>query len=243
MNQTAAALVIGSEILTGKIRESNVNLLAKELFRLGIELRRVVVCPDEIDTIAGDVDWLRRRHDWLITSGGVGPTHDDVTIKAVAQAFGRSVIESAELQDRIRAFVGERYNEGHLRMSRIPEGAQLLVTDEVPWPTVLIENVFVLPGLPKVFQMKMQVLRQHLASDVTFTTRALYTTRRETELVGELDRLADENPEVAIGSYPVWGNERYRVKLTVDGVDSDRVEQVVARLRECLSDDEIVGED
>lgn len=241
MPRKAAALVIGNEILTGKIQETNVTLLARELFRLGIELRRIVVCPDDVETIAQDINELRHRHDYVITSGGIGPTHDDVTLRAVAKAFGRELVSSRELVDKIRGFVGaENYNEGHRRMTEVPEGAQLISSDDVPWPTVVMENVFVLPGLPRIFEMKMQVLRQQLAGDAPFLSRALYTLCRETELAEALDRVAFEHKEVAIGSYPAWGAERYRVKLTVDGRDAAAVERALAALLAALPADQFV---
>ncbi len=241
MAQTAAALVIGTEILTGKIQETNVHRLAQELFRLGIELKRVVVCPDDIETIARDIDQLRREFDWLFTSGGVGPTHDDVTLEAVARAFDCQVVESPELVEKIRDFVGEgAWNEGHQRMSVIPEGAKLLASPEVPWPTVVMANVYVLPGLPRVFEMKMQLVRQELVGDTPFLSRAVYTQCRESELATTLTTLAEQHDQVSLGSYPVWGDKRYRVKLTVDGRDEAAVERAVEAIREALPSEQVV---
>lgn len=243
MARTAAALVIGTEILTGKIREGNVALLAKELFRMGIEMRRVVVCQDDVATIARDIRSLRADHDYLITSGGVGPTHDDVTMKAVAAAFGVELEVSEPLLAQIRGFVGERaFNEGHRRMAIIPEGAELLASPEVPWPTVVMDNVFVLPGLPRVFQLKMQLLRERLNTGVPFLSRALYLKTRETELTEALDELSARHDRVSIGSYPVWGDERYRVKLTVDGLDQAAVDQAYDALRIAVPQNEIVDD-
>src|SRR5271166_365751 len=122
---TAAILVIGNEILSGKVEEANVAVLARELRALGVLLSRVVVVLDDIDTIAGEVTELSRTHDWVFTSGGVGPTHDDVTIEAVAKAFGVRVVSSPEMEGMLRAHYKERCSEGHLRMALIPEGATL----------------------------------------------------------------------------------------------------------------------
>jgi molybdenum cofactor synthesis domain-containing protein len=233
MSVRIAALVIGNEILSGKVRESNVELLAQELFAIGAELCRVVVCQDDIETIAADLRELSRRYDYVITSGGVGPTHDDVTIKAVARTFDRPVVRSPELERQIRGFVGTRIKETHLRMADVPEGAILLSTPEVPWPTILMSNVFVLPGLPNIFQLKMPLLREHIKSDGPFRSRAVYTTCRETDLAEQLDEVDAAHPEVRIGSYPVVG-ATYRVRLTFDGKDLaaiDRaVEDLLARL-------------
>src|SRR5258708_1819804 len=148
---TAAALVIGDEILSGKVSEANVQVLARSLRDLGILLRRVVVVMDDVEAIAQEVTQLSRTHDWLFTSGGVGPTHDDVTIEAVAKAFGVAVVSSPEMEAMLRAHYKERCTEGHLRMALVPDGAALEVSAEVRWPTIRLRNTWLLPGIPEVF--------------------------------------------------------------------------------------------
>lgn len=217
MMPTAAALIIGNEILNGKVEEANLTLLARELFGLGIELRRVVVCPDDIAGIAADVRRLRHGFDYVITSGGVGPTHDDVTLKAVAAAFDRPLVRSPELATKIREMVGQRCTEGHLRMADVPEGADLVSTPDVPWPSVVMANVYVLPGVPRIFRMKLPLLRERLATGRRFHSRAVYTMCREADMAEMLDVVVAAHEEVAIGSYPVVETDGdYRVKLTVD---------------------------
>lgn len=234
MARTAAALIIGNEILTGKVQEENVAVLARELFDLGVKLSRVVICADEVETIADDLTRLRRAHDLVFTSGGVGPTHDDVTVEAVARSFGRPVVRSAELETLLRRHFGERVRERHLRMAELPEGFQLVRSSAVRWPAVLVDNVYILPGLPEVFRMKLPILREWLGDGAGFVSRAVYTRCGEAELAELLDRLVAEHPQVAIGSYPVWGERRYRVKLTVDGSDRAAVDEAVAALERRL---------
>jgi molybdenum cofactor synthesis domain-containing protein len=236
---TAAALVIGNEILTGTVQETNVALLARELFGLGVELRRVVFCRDVVDEIARDLDELRHRHDWVITSGGVGPTHDDVTIEAVARAFDRPVVRHRDLEARIRQIVGTETNESHLRMADVPEGADLIHGPDRRWPTVVIENVFVLPGLPKIFELKLPALRERIHGGPPFLSRAVYTRCRETDLVALLTRLAGEHHEVSIGSYPVL-DEAYSVRLTFDSRSADAIERAVRELLAVLPPETIV---
>ena len=240
MPRTAAALIIGNEILTGKIQESNMKDLAGELFELGISLDRVVICRDDVDIIAADLDILRRGHDLVFTTGGVGPTHDDVTNRAVAQSFGRPIVRSPELTELIESLLGSRCTEGHLLMADIPEGAKLLKSEDVRWPTVIMENVFVLPGLPKVFRLKLPALCRYLKGDETpFLSRALYTLCDEGELAAVLTELDGRHEEVSIGSYPVTDRE-YRVKLTVDGRDPERIDDVIAALREAIPAEKLV---
>ncbi len=239
---TAGALIIGNEILSGKVEEANLSLLARELFDLGIELRRVVVCPDDVDGIAADIERLRGRFDYLITSGGVGPTHDDVTLKAVARAFGRPLVRSPELVGKIREMVGERCTEGHLRMADVPEGAELVSTPDVPWPSVVMENVYVLPGVPRIFRMKLPLLRDRLAAGRRFHCRAVYTSCRETDIAEMLDRVVDAHGDVDIGSYPVMDGD-YRVKLTVDSRSRGAADRALAALVDALPADAVVRVD
>ena len=231
MGRTAAALVIGNEILTGKVQEENVQVLARELFALGIRLLRVVVCVDDVEVIAGELAHLRQHHDLVFTSGGVGPTHDDVTIQGVARGLGRRVVRSPELASLLRAHFGESVTERHLRMADVPEGYQLVSSGSARWPAVQVDGVYVLPGLPEVFRMKMPILRESLAAQGGgFVSRAVYTLCDEAELAELLDRVLAAHPEVAIGSYPTWDDPHYRVKLTVDGADLAAVTAAVVEL-------------
>lgn len=220
---TAAALVIGNELLTGKIREANVSELAKLLFDLGISLRRVVVCGDDVETIVGDLNSLRADHDHVFTSGGIGPTHDDVTMAAVAQAFDRPLVRSAVLEAMLREFFGERCTDGHLRMADIPRGADLLRSPKVRWPVIRVVNVHVLPGLPEVFLRKMPILREHLHGSLPFLSRAVSTLCDEGEVAGLLARLAEKFPEVTIGSYPRWEDGSPRLTVTFDAQSPEAI--------------------
>lgn len=240
MTRTAAALIIGNEILTGKIREENLPVLAKELRELGVALRRVIVCPDEVAVIAEDLAALRASHDLVFTSGGVGPTPDDVTLPAVARAFDRPLARSPVIEALIRGYWGERVTDGHLRMADVPEGAALLSSPEMPWPVISVENVYVLPGVPEIFAVKLALLRETIGKDAPFFTRALYTRCDEGSIAELLDEVGRLHPSVDIGSYPRWHDPDYRVKLTFDGRASDAVDAALAACIAGLSEDLIV---
>ncbi|MGD0675669.1 MAG: molybdopterin-binding protein [Polyangiaceae bacterium] len=219
---TAAALVIGDELLSGKVEEANVGVLARTLRNLGIVLRRVVVVMDDVETVAREVQELSSTHDWLFTSGGVGPTHDDVTIEAVARAFGVRVVSSPELVEMLRRHYKERCSEGHLRMALVPEGAALEVTHEITWPTIRLRNTWLLPGIPEVFRMKLPVVVAHLTGGPAFVSRAVYVNMDEGDLKPLLDRIVADFPDVSVGSYPKWRDPTYVTKLTFDAVHSER---------------------
>src|ERR1043165_2000068 len=238
--RTAAALIIGNELLSGKIAEANLLVLARVLRGVGVQLRRVVMILDEKAVIADEVKRLSSTHDFLFTSGGVGPTHDDVTIEAVADAFGARVVASSVMEQMLRAYYKGKVTEGHLLMARIPEGARLASSDQVPWPTVVMRNVWVLPGVPEVFQMKMPLVERELSGDAPFVSRAVFTTLDEGQLKPMLDQVVARFAGVAVGSSPKWGGADYRTKLPFDGTDGRRVAEASAAFVEPLPPDPIV---
>ncbi|MEM6795995.1 MAG: molybdopterin-binding protein [Acidobacteriota bacterium] len=225
MNPSAAALVIGNELLTGKIKDLNTAVLGKLLFQLGITLKKVIVCPDEVDTIAEDLNFLRARHDWVFTSGGVGPTHDDVTLHAISQAFERPLMMEPGLEAMLREYFGDRLTDDHLSMALVPEGCELVRGKDVRWPTVLVDNVFILPGLPEVFRMKMPILRERLGGGRGFVSRAVPTGADEGEIASLLEGLTQQFPTVSIGSYPHWGRGPVKVTVTFDSLEPAHVDE------------------
>jgi molybdopterin-biosynthesis enzyme MoeA-like protein len=231
MVTSAAALIIGNEILTGKVAEQNIFVLARELFALGIELRRVVVCSDDIPIIVRDLNELRNAHDVVVTSGGVGPTHDDVTIKAVARAFDVPIVRAPLYENMLREHYQERLTDMHLRMADVPEGARLLTTQELRWPTICMGNVYVFPGVPEIFKAKVGILREDLKGTSRFFSRAVYVSLDEPALALLLDELSAAHTDVSIGSYLFWGQgSDYRTKLTVDGRTQAAVERCFAAM-------------
>lgn len=221
--RTAAALIIGNELLTGKITEANLQVLARELRSLGVRLTRAVMVLDDVEVIAREVRELSVAHDVVFTSGGVGPTHDDLTMESVARAFGVGVVMSPAIEGMIRTYYGERCTDGHLLMARVPDGARLVSSAAVPWPTVVMRNVWVLPGVPEVFRMKLPHVRAELEGGTPFVSLAVYTTLDEGDIKPLLDRVVAEHHAVEIGSYPKWHDPEYRTKLTFDGTDPARV--------------------
>ncbi len=225
--RTAAHLVIGNEILSGKIQDANTFALAQELRSLGIELRRVTVIPDEIDLIAGEVNALRNTHDYLFTSGGVGPTHDDVTIEAIARALGRRVVRNQQVEQMLRSFYGERCTDGHLRMADLVEGTRLVTSAETGvWPTYVLGNVFILPGVPEIYRMKLVTVREMLGGhDDAFVLRSVYTLGDEGAIKHWIDEVVARFPDVLVGSYPRFRDSDHSVRVTFDGSDPARVEE------------------
>lgn len=227
--RTAAMLVIGNEILSGKIQEANLQGLATTLRELGITLRRAVMVLDEVDAIADEVTSLRTTHDVLFTSGGVGPTHDDVTLPGVARSFGVGLARHPGMATLLREFYGTRCTDAHLRMADLPEGTRLVSSPEIGWPTVVKDNVWILPGVPQIFRLKLPSLRA-LRGGAPILSRFVLTQREEPDIADALDALASEFPRVSIGSYPQWTDPSYRVKVTFDGTDEHEIERAIEAL-------------
>lgn len=217
----AAALMIGGELLSGKIRDENFYQLSLMLRSRGITLARGVFCPDDRAVIARYVRELSEEHDVVFTSGGVGPTHDDVTVEAVSQALGVETVVSDEMIQLVRRFSrGEP--ESTLRlMARVPDGARLVhppgATEERPgWPLIVVGNIWILPGVPELFRSKLAVVRDALRGPSPFSTARLYCRLSESELKEALDAVVQAHPQVEVGSYPKWFDSRYKTLITFD---------------------------
>jgi len=238
--KTAAIVVIGNEILTGKSEDKNASYLIGELHRLGVALRRIVVISDDVVEIARTVRECAAGFDYVFTSGGVGPTHDDVTIEGVARAFDRAVVRVPELEAMLRTYFGEGINEARLRMADAPDRSQLIRAEGLRWPVLATENVYVLPGVPELFRSKFEAIRELFRGE-PFFTGAVYTREDEFDIAPRLDRVAAGHPEVEIGSYPTFTRDDYRVKITIESKVEAAVERARTELLELLDPAAIAG--
>ena len=240
MDRTAAILVIGNEILTGKVEETNARWLSGQLFELGVRLRRIHVVPDEIDTIASTVNELRGQVDTLFTSGGVGPTHDDLTIAGIARALGREVVRVEPLAQLLRHYYGDRCNEDVLRMADAPAGYDLLACSDKHWPVLAVENIVILPGVPEIFRRKFESIRERFRS-APFCLQLVYFGVDEGLLAPHLNTLTARFPGVAVGSYPEFSEPTYKVRVTLESKNADEVDAATAFLRALVPPDFLVA--
>jgi FAD synthetase len=230
----AGIVVIGNEILSGKTVDSNSAFLARELRQLGVTLKRITVIPDELDVIAETVRDFHRQFDIVFTSGGVGPTHDDITIEGVARALGREVIVHPLLESKIREYLnGRSVNAAHLKMAEVPAGAELLMDDRLRFPTIKVENVYVLPGIPEILQQKFLALKDRFSVD-PYYLKVIYTNEIESAIAAYLHDTLRAYPDLLLGSYPKIGNDEYRVKLTLESKDKTYVEHAFTHLLNLL---------
>jgi molybdenum cofactor synthesis domain-containing protein len=221
---TAAIVVIGNEVLSAKVSDENGPFLARELRALGVELRRIETVPDEVPLI---VDALRRclgAAQWVFTSGGIGPTHDDVTIAAVAQALGRKVVADERTLSLLRARYGDALKPALRRLAEIPEGATLTwgPGPGSSYPVLSLETIIILPGVPSLLREGFARLRERFRAPPIFS-RALFLSLGEGAIAEHLDATVARFSAVAIGSYPRFDDADHRVKVTFDGRDQTEV--------------------
>jgi molybdenum cofactor synthesis domain-containing protein len=233
---TAALVVVGSEVLSAKVTDENGPWIAARLRALGVELMAITTVPDRMDCVVEAVDRERRRAGWLFTSGGVGPTHDDLTVAAVARALGRPVVRHPGLVSAIGAIhrrhhADEPVPEAALRMADVPEGTALV--GDQGYPTLLCENVVMLPGVPKFFRYQFDRMAS-LLSGTPFRLACVFLDTREDRIAAALTAVARAHPAVEIGSYPRFDDADHAVKLTVESRDLGAVRAALAALLAAL---------
>jgi molybdenum cofactor synthesis domain-containing protein len=239
MPKTAGIILIGNEILSGKIRDENAAYLCRELRALGVDVRRIVVIPDEVALIADEVAAFSKAFDLVFTSGGVGPTHDDVTMEGVARAMAVPVVRHPELVALLERYYRGKVTEAALRMAEIPEGAELVTGGTLRFPTILMRNVYVLPGVPEIFRQKFDALRERFR-DQPIHLKNVFVRIGEGTLADYLNRLLESFPLLQLGSYPEFSNPEYQVKVTLESRDRGYLEQALGDFLARLPADAVV---
>jgi len=232
---TAAVLVIGDEILSGRTKDKNIGFIAEYLTAIGIDLKEVRVVPDEEDEIVAGLNALRKRYDYVFTTGGIGPTHDDITADSVAKAFGVSI----EVDPRAVAIFKERapqmeLNEARLRMARIPAGADLIENKVSAAPGFKLGNVMVMAGVPTIMQSMLDAVAPTLRTGVKMLSETIKADAREGEIGTPLGEVAKANPDTIIGSYPYFDGQGPNTNIVVRGRDAARVAAVKKAVEEML---------
>jgi molybdenum cofactor synthesis domain-containing protein len=238
-NPSAAMLTIGDEILSGRTRDTNMPHLAQALGAKGIALRETRVVPDDMAEIVAAVNALRSRYDHVFTSGGIGPTHDDITADAVAAAFGVTL----DVREDARAILAANYadperdlNPARLRMARIPAGAALIENPISRAPGFSLGNVHVMAGVPAIFEAMVAGLLPRLTGGRPLLSETLRVDRPEGEVAGPLGRIAERHPTVTIGSYPFTRDGRFGTNLVARSDDPAALAAAFADLQGLAGD-------
>ena len=226
MSKTSGIVIIGNEVLSGKTQDINSYFLCTELRQLGVEVQKIATIQDEIELIGREVAEFSRRFDLVFTTGGVGPTHDDVTIDGIAHGFGLKVVRHPDIEGRMRQRLGRDVNEARLRMANVPDGATLLATDALFAPVVNIYNVYIFPGIPKILQERFHAIKERFRESPYFL-KNVYVRYGEGIIAAMLNDLLVKYPEIMLGSYPVLDLPEYKVKVTLESKDADYLERAL----------------
>lgn len=233
-NPTAAMLVIGDEILSGRTRDANMHHLAGQLTEAGIDLSEVRIVSDDAPAIVAAVQALSAAYTHVFTSGGIGPTHDDITADCIAEAFAASIDVRADAAALLQAHYdskGQEFNKARQRMARIPDGATLIDNPVSIAPGFTLQNVHVMAGVPSVFQAMVASILPTLSGGAQLLSRTLRVVRGEGDIAGPLGEFAARHPTLSVGSYPFQTDGVYGANLVVRGKDAEQLDAAMTELQ------------
>ncbi len=233
MSKTAGIVIIGNEILSGKTQDTNSYFLCKELRALGVEVQRILVIPDEIQLIGKEIVLFSQQWDLVFATGGVGPTHDDVTMAGIAHGFGVKLIRHHDLERRLHERHGENINQARLKMAEVPEGAELIEEGSLYAPVVRFHNVYIFPGIPKILHERFYVIKERFR-DTPFFLKIVYVKEGEGVIASTLNDLLVSFPNLLLGSYPVLDDPNFKVKVTLESKDEHYLDQALKRFLDTL---------
>lgn len=239
MTRVAEVVIIGNEILSGKVPDDNGPFLVRELRALGVQLERITVIQDRIPTIAAAVAEASARAVFVITTGGVGPTLDDLTFEGIAAAFRMPMRRFDEMVAIIDAFFKGKTTEAHMKMAHLPSESELVFSEGLLFPVVRVRNVYIFPGSPELLRKKFLAIRERFRES-PFALRRVFTRLEEGQISASLDRVHAEFPSVGIGSYPLLENSEYSVQITLESKDGAQVEKALHLLLALLDPASIV---
>lgn len=225
---TAAILIIGNEILSGRTKDANVGYLAEQFTEIGIILSEVRMIPDDEGTIIKAINELRAQCAYVFTSGGIGPTHDDITSASIAKAFSVNLERNPEALAMLQShYTPDELNESRLKMADIPAGASLIENPISKAPGFILENVHVLAGVPKILQAMFEQIRSQLTGGPKMLSHTLSSLKTEGVIAADLKRLQAEFPDVDIGSYPYFKNGEFGVSIVLRSTDAEQLEAAI----------------
>ena len=231
---TACLLIIGNEILSGRTQDANLAHIAKRLNDWAIQLREVRVIPDIEETIVDTLNACRARFDYVFTTGGIGPTHDDITADCVAKAFGLPLVHHPDAVAMLTRHYGDRINEARLRMARVPEGGSLIENPISQAPGFTVGNVFVLAGVPAIMRAQLEGVRPLVSGGVVIRSTTVSGFVGEGTIAEPLEGVQARYPDLDVGSYPFFRQGRIGTALVVRGPDEARLEAAAGEIRTIL---------
>lgn len=238
-NPTAALIIIGNEILSGRTQDINLNFIAKELIEIGVNFMEARVIPDVEQTIIDTANDLRVKYDYIFTTGGIGPTHDDITTASIAKAFGAEIVRSEEIAERLLKYyesAGKELNEARLRMADFPEGAEFLENPISTAPGFKMGNVFVMAGIPNVMQAMFADAKRFMQTGKKVLSREISAFVGESQIAAPLNQLQEKYPDVEIGSYPFVRDFKFGTSIVLRSADKGKLDAAYAETYVMLKD-------
>lgn len=218
MDKTASILIIGNEILSGKTPDINSIYLSKELRGLGVNVRKILVIPDNEEDIAEETNKDSKRFTWVFSCGGIGPTHDDVTLEGIALGLSRKLFAHPDLLKILQEKRGQDLNDACRKLAMVPEGTRLLYAETLKFPVLMVENIIIFPGVPEIMQKKFISIKNQFQT-IPFALKKIYLTAYEEDIAHYLDAVLEKFPKLLLGSYPILNEENFSVLLTLESKD------------------------
>lgn len=236
---TAAIVIIGNEILSAKVKDTNSFYLCEELRFLGVDVQRIITIPDDFETIGKIAKEYSGKYTWVFTSGGIGPTHDDITVSAIAAGLGVETVQSPELGHLIKKYYGDELTEAHLKMAEIPAGSNLIKNKALLSPQLQFRNIFIFPGIPELLQSRFNAIKE-MFKQVPIFLKQIFMTADEGAIAEILNATMERYPELLLGSYPALWRKDYTLKLTLESRAESYLNKALDYLKEHLPKDKIL---
>lgn len=236
---TVGIVVIGDEIITGRVQDTNSHYMCQRLSAIGVPVKALVTVPDDLEIISRYVKELSSSYTYVLTAGGIGPTHDDITYEVLAKVFNEPLKVNTELETRFRTYFKEKFTDGHKKLATIPESASLIQCDSTfPFPIVNMGNVYTLPGVPRFLKLAFPSIEKLLGNQTTSSkSQLLYLTVDEMSVAPPLSLISEKfSGKVSIGSYPEWENNYYKLRIVLTSEDSNSLSLCEAAIRERITD-------
>lgn len=240
MTKRAGIIIIGDEILSGLVQDSNALFMVKELRQKGVDVRRVSFIKDDVDDISREVKIFSEEFDYVFTSGGIGPTHDDVTIEGISKAFNVRTVINGQLRTVLEKMFKTTLTPEQLRMAEVPEGVEVIPDETIGLPLIKYKNVYIFPGIPELLMKKFFVIEKLLFTDNPPLIKRIYIKEFESRVAPILNKVVKNHRNVKIGSYPFMNIEDYSLMITLESYESNSLHDAFQELTNSLPSDTIV---
>lgn len=230
MVKTAGIIIIGDEILNGMVDDCNSSYMAKELRLHGVVLKRISIIGDNVDEIAKDVASFSKAYDYVFTSGGIGPTHDDVSIEGISRAFNVKPIINEYMKNLLEYRYGETLTPERLKMAEVPNGGDIITDGSLKFPLIYFKNIYIFPGVPKYLREKFDVVVKKFNGRPVIVKK-VYIDEYESEIAPHLNKIVEKRRLVKIGSYPVFDDRPYKVMLTLESLDEKELFMTIEEIK------------